>query len=102
MKSSCEKCACLLSADAEAYICSFECTFCPQCAASGRSVCPHCGGELVRRPRRNRSVELERPLATTAWIGPRPALVWAISLGVWSFVTLAATVTIYKLYSATE
>jgi hypothetical protein len=36
---------------AEAVICSFECTFCRDCAdtvLSGR--CPNCGGELVRRP----------------------------------------------------
>lgn len=37
----------------EARICSFECTFCADCAEgrlSGR--CPNCGGELVARPRR--------------------------------------------------
>ncbi len=36
---------------ADARICSFECTFCADCADerfSGR--CPNCGGELVRRP----------------------------------------------------
>ena len=38
---------------ADARICSFECTFCADCAGtklSGR--CPNCGGELVARPRR--------------------------------------------------
>lgn len=38
---------------AEALICSFECTFCRDCAQGvlgGR--CPNCGGELVPRPRR--------------------------------------------------
>ena len=38
---------------ADARICSFECTFCADCAATrlaGR--CPNCGGELVARPRR--------------------------------------------------
>jgi len=37
----------------DAVICSFECTFCRDCAAEvlhGR--CPNCGGELVPRPRR--------------------------------------------------
>lgn len=37
----------------EARICSFECTFCADCAdgvLGGR--CPNCGGELVSRPRR--------------------------------------------------
>ncbi len=35
----------------DAMICSFECTFCRECAEitlEGR--CPNCGGELVRRP----------------------------------------------------
>lgn len=37
----------------QARVCSFECTFCRQCAETvlhGR--CPNCGGELVPRPRR--------------------------------------------------
>lgn len=37
----------------DARICSFECTFCADCAdgvLGGR--CPNCGGELVPRPRR--------------------------------------------------
>lgn len=35
---------------AEARICSFECTFCAD--ALLQCVCPNCGGELLRRPRR--------------------------------------------------
>lgn len=32
-------------------ICSFECTFCMECADDVlRGACPNCGGELVRRP----------------------------------------------------
>jgi hypothetical protein len=49
MKKACEKCGRPLSADAEAYVCSFECTFCRDCSASLSSICPNCGGELVRR-----------------------------------------------------
>ena len=38
---------------AEAFICSFECTFCESCAHDVlRDRCPNCGGELVARPRR--------------------------------------------------
>ncbi len=34
-----------------AMICSFECTFCSDCATGVlRGKCPNCGGELVRRP----------------------------------------------------
>ena len=52
MKSSCEKCDAKLAGEDEAHICSFECTFCPDCTREMNAVCPNCGGELVRRPRR--------------------------------------------------
>ena len=55
MKPACERCQTPLAADTEAAICSFECTFCPACAQALSQVCPNCGGELVRRPRRVRS-----------------------------------------------
>jgi len=54
MKPSCEKCSAGLDALAEAYICSFECTFCPACSEAMELRCPNCGGELLRRPRRGR------------------------------------------------
>ena len=38
--------------DGAAFICSYECTFCGDCSADMDHVCPNCGGELVRRPRR--------------------------------------------------
>ena len=35
----------------EAMICTFECTFCRDCAETRLGgCCPNCGGELVRRP----------------------------------------------------
>lgn len=52
MRGECEKCASPLSWDAGAFICSFECTFCPDCATGMAQVCPNCGGELLARPRR--------------------------------------------------
>ena len=52
MKETCEKCNAALAKVAEAYICSFECTFCPSCTEGMVGVCPNCGGELLRRPRR--------------------------------------------------
>jgi uncharacterized protein len=52
MREACERCGALLPADADARICSYECTFCPSCAESMNSVCSNCGGELVPRPRR--------------------------------------------------
>ncbi|MFM8237359.1 MAG: DUF1272 domain-containing protein [Actinomycetota bacterium] len=52
MRPVCERCDAALADDGDAAICSFECTFCSQCAAELEHRCPNCGGELVRRPRR--------------------------------------------------
>jgi hypothetical protein len=52
MKSVCERCQSHLDPQVDAYICSFECTFCPACAKAREGICPNCGGEIVRRPRR--------------------------------------------------
>jgi hypothetical protein len=49
----------------EVRICSFECTFCRDCAEGvlgGR--CPNCGGELVRRPVRPREKLAKYPPST--------------------------------------
>jgi hypothetical protein len=54
MKPECERCQAALAHDAEALICSYECTFCPACGEAMDGICPNCGGELVRRPRRAR------------------------------------------------
>jgi uncharacterized protein len=51
LKPACERCETPLPQDAEATICSYECTFCVACADSMNRVCPNCGGELVARPR---------------------------------------------------
>jgi len=54
LRLNCECCDRDLPPDsADAMICTFECTFCRDCAADVlHGVCPNCGGELVRRPRR--------------------------------------------------
>lgn len=53
MRESCEKCTKSLPPDTkDAFICSYECTFCSQCAEGMNRVCPNCGGELARRPTR--------------------------------------------------
>ncbi|MEY4595135.1 DUF1272 domain-containing protein [Methylomonas sp. ZR1] len=58
LRPNCECCDRDLAADSsEAMICSFECTFCRECADTklgGR--CPNCNGEFQLRP--IRSVEL--------------------------------------------
>jgi hypothetical protein len=52
LRPSCECCDVDLPPDSkQAFICSFECTFCADCASNklnGR--CPNCGGEFVPRP----------------------------------------------------
>ena len=53
LKPNCECCDKDLGPDAaDAVICSYECTFCKDCADNRLpgGVCPNCGGELVRRP----------------------------------------------------
>lgn len=52
MRARCMKCGVALTWDADATICSFECTYCRGCATALDGVCPDCGGELVKRPRR--------------------------------------------------
>ena len=52
LKPNCECCDRDLPPEsAEARICSFECTFCAECAdVKLKGVCPNCGGNLERRP----------------------------------------------------
>jgi hypothetical protein len=52
LRPNCECCDRDLPPDAiNALICTFECTFCADCAAREfGGLCPNCGGELVRRP----------------------------------------------------
>jgi len=52
MRDHCERCAETLPYESEAYICSYECTFCKRCSTGMEAVCPNCRGELLRRPRR--------------------------------------------------
>jgi hypothetical protein len=52
LRPNCECCdRDLPPASLEARICTFECTFCADCAETRfQGVCPNCGGELIRRP----------------------------------------------------
>ncbi len=67
LRPGCECCDRDLPPDsALARICSFECTFCADCA-EGRLAgqCPNCGGELVRRPVRPADKLARHPATTT-------------------------------------
>jgi uncharacterized protein len=52
LRGECERCGAPLAPEGDAYICSYECTFCGECVQALEHACPNCGGELVRRPRR--------------------------------------------------
>lgn len=52
MKDSCQQCGTTLGWQDEALICSYECTWCPDCATANDSLCRNCGGDLQMRPRR--------------------------------------------------
>ncbi|MBN8432089.1 DUF1272 domain-containing protein [Microbulbifer salipaludis] len=55
MKATCERCSAQLGLADEAFICSYECTFCPECTEALRRQCPNCQGNLVLRPLRRSS-----------------------------------------------
>ena len=49
----------------DARICSYECTFCARCVEQRlHGVCPNCGGEFVRRPRRPPNKIAQHPAST--------------------------------------
>ncbi|MGW0894447.1 DUF1272 domain-containing protein [Saccharopolyspora sp. NPDC002578] len=53
MRTACERCSAELPRDStEAYICSYECTFCARCTTELTRTCPNCGGILQLRPSR--------------------------------------------------
>jgi len=101
MKINCEGCGLALPADGRAYVCSYECTFCPICSSNMHNTCSHCGGELVLRPRRALRVKAEDTTNTDVPRSFRTSVVWALSFAVWTFVALAYAITIYQLYHST-
>ncbi|ODN68616.1 DUF1272 domain-containing protein [Methylobrevis pamukkalensis] len=66
LRPNCECCDRDLPPAAVAFICSFECTYCADCARDTlHGVCPNCGGELVRRPVRPAGKLAANPPSTT-------------------------------------
>lgn len=59
----------------EAYICTFECTFCLECATHKLGfVCANCGGELVRRPIRPAAKLVNNPASTQRVLRTAPCV----------------------------
>jgi hypothetical protein len=67
LRGHCECCGKDLPPDAtDALICSFECTFCADCARTRLDDrCPNCGGNLVARPIRPSALLAKYPASTT-------------------------------------
>jgi hypothetical protein len=66
LKPNCECCDKDLPPDApDARICTFECTFCADCADTVlKGVCPNCGGNFVPRPIRPKALLAKYPPST--------------------------------------
>ncbi|WP_313613208.1 DUF1272 domain-containing protein [Agrobacterium sp.] len=66
LRPNCECCDTdLPPASLNAVMCSFECTFCTDCAEDIlHGKCPNCGGELVRRPVRPAAKLVNNPAST--------------------------------------
>ena len=65
LRPNCECCDADLPFDAHAMICSYECTFCEDCASERlQGICPNCGGELVARPVRPAAKLASDPAST--------------------------------------
>jgi hypothetical protein len=66
LRPNCECCNVDLPPEStQAFICSFECTFCRGCREAMKgSLCPNCGGELVARPRRPAKSLASSPAST--------------------------------------
>jgi hypothetical protein len=72
LRPNCECCdRDLPPASLDARICSYECTFCRECAEGVLGGhCPNCTGELVRRPIRPTDRLLRHPASTRRIVKP--------------------------------
>jgi hypothetical protein len=73
LRPSCECCdRDLPPASAEARICSYECTFCADCAETRLGgICPNCGGNFAARPIRPAGKLVKDPASTTRIFKPQ-------------------------------
>lgn len=71
LRPNCECCDCdLPNGSLKARICTYECTFCEDCAEQHfAGLCPNCGGDLVLRPTRPVHKLLKHPAATKRTVG---------------------------------
>ncbi|SDT59865.1 hypothetical protein SAMN04489743_3840 [Pseudarthrobacter equi] len=71
IRPNCECCDVDIAPSAVAYICTFECTWCPDCVERfpNRS-CPNCGGDLQRRPTRPVAALINNSASTKRVVSP--------------------------------
>jgi uncharacterized protein len=72
LRPSCECCNVDLPPNSlQARICTYECTFCADCVSKRLyGICPNCGGEFVRRPRRTALKLAQHPASTERVVKP--------------------------------
>ncbi|GAA4916960.1 DUF1272 domain-containing protein [Nesterenkonia rhizosphaerae] len=72
LRPNCECCdRDLAPTDPDVYICTFECTWCEDCARNRFGLaCPNCSGNLTPRPTRPESALATHPLPTTRILNP--------------------------------
>ncbi len=73
LRPSCEHCnKDLPNTSTEAMICSFECTYCKDCAINVfENVCPSCSGNFVPRPIRPAAEIKQHPASTLRIFKPK-------------------------------
>lgn len=83
LKPNCECCDVDLKPDSlDARTCTFECTFCKDCAADRfDNICPNCSGELLRRPIRTAKMLLKFPASTDRFVKAHPECADAGAIG---------------------
>ena len=72
LRPNCECCdRDVAASDQDVYICSFECTWCGDCARDRLGmVCPNCSGNLVPRPIRPAAALARNPASLTRVFNP--------------------------------
>ena len=73
IRPNCEHCnKDLPNTSSEAMICSFECTYCQECALElFKNICPSCGGNFVKRPIRPYEMIKKYPASTKRIFFPK-------------------------------
>ena len=77
LRPNCECCDRDLPPDSpDARMCTYECTFCADCADERfAGICPNCGGELIRRPIRPAAMLLKHPASSERFTKAHPECV---------------------------